>query len=259
MFIVRKIFVHFSLSSLLSASFLVSSAACMASNSSDGQEDFSNAFFGRVIPAQSEPGPWKILFGGKNTDAWRGFHKETMPSGWKVDNGTLTLGEKGAGDIITKDEYENYELELEWKISEGGNSGIIYNVVEDPKYKNTYETGPEMQVLDNDRHPDAKLGKNSNRTAGSNYDLISPAKPAKPAGAWNKARLVVNKGHVEHWLNGVKVVEYQLWSPEWEELVKNSKFTAFPDYGKAKKGHIALQDHGDKVWYRNIRIRTLSN
>jgi hypothetical protein len=202
-------------------------------------------------------GSWKVLFDGNNTDAWRGFKKDTLPQGWQVKEGTLTLVNKGAGDIITKDEYENFELELEWKISEGGNSGIFYNVVEDTKYNNTYETGPEMQVLDNERHPDAKAGKNGNRTAGSNYDLIPTSQPAKPAGEWNQVKLVVNKGHVEHWLNGTKVVEYQLWSPEWEKMVAGSKFVSMPDYGKAKKGHIALQDHGDPVWFRNIRIREL--
>lgn len=203
------------------------------------------------------PGKWITLFDGKNTDAWKSFNKDGFPSGWQVKDGTLTLVGKGAGDIITKQEFENYELEIEWKISEGGNSGIIYNVVEDPKHHATYETGPEMQVLDNERHPDAKAGKDGNRTAGANYDLIPPSKAAKPAGEWNKAKLVVNKGHVEHWLNGTKVVEYQLWSPEWKAMVAKSKFASMPDYGLAHKGHIALQDHGNPVWFRNIRIREL--
>lgn len=207
--------------------------------------------------SSSSAGSWKTLFDGKNTDAWRGYGKQTLPEGWQVKDGTLTLVSKGAGDIITKDEYENFELELEWKISEGGNSGIFYNVVEDPKYKKAYYTAPEMQILDNERHPDAKAGKNGNRTAGSNYDLIPASQPSKPAGAWNQVKLVVNQGHVEHWLNGVKVVDYQLWSPEWEKMVAGSKFVNMPDYGKAKKGHIGLQDHDDPVWFRNIRIREL--
>jgi hypothetical protein len=201
---------------------------------------------------------YTLLFDGKTINQWRGFRKETVPDNWKVEDGAITLVSGGGGDIITKNQYENYELLLDWKISEGGNSGIIYNVSEDPQYKATYHTGPEMQVLDNEKHPDAKQGKNGNRQAGANYDMIPVATPAvKPVGQWNSVKLVVNKGHVEHWLNGKKVVEYQLGSPEWEALVKASKFATMPGYGKVKKGHIALQDHGDKVWYKNIKIRQL--
>lgn len=201
---------------------------------------------------------WTLLFDGKSLDQWRGFHKDNVPTSWQIEDGAIALTGKGGGDIITKNQYENYELMLDWKISEGGNSGIIYNVSEDPQYKATYHTGPEMQVLDDERHPDAKQGKNGNRQAGANYDMIPLATPAvKPAGQWNTVRLVVNKGHVEHWLNGKKVVEYQFGSPEWEAMVKASKFANMPGYGRIKKGHIALQDHGDKVWYKNIKIRQL--
>lgn len=216
--------------------------------------------FTAMVPTVSDrkkPGKWQSLFDGKTTKGWHIFNKVKPPSGWGVVDETLTLVEKEAGDLVTDSEYENFELEIEWRISEGGNSGILYNVVEGSQYAATYHTGPEMQILDDAHHPDAKAGKNNNRTAGSNYDLIAPSKKAKPAGEWNKVRLVVNKGHVEHWLNGEKVVDYQLWNPEWEQMVKSSKFIAMPDYGKAKKGHIALQDHGDKVWFRNIRIRQL--
>lgn len=216
-------------------------------------------FTATISKAQNgqKPAKWQTLFDGKSTKGWHIFNKAKPATGWGALDGTLTVVEKEAGDLVSDAEYENFELELEWKIAEGGNSGVFYNVVEAPQYSATYHTGPEMQVLDDDRHPDAKAGKDGNRTAGSNYDLIAPAKKAKPAGEWNKARLVINKGHVEHWLNGEKVVTYQLWTPEWEQMVKNSKFIDMPDYGKAKKGHIALQDHGDKVWFRNIRVRTL--
>ena len=210
-----------------------------------------------LTPAEKKAG-WVLLFDGKTIDKWRGFKKTNLPEAWGIEDGAISLVGKGGGDLVTKDQYENYELMLDWKISEGGNSGIIYNVSEDPKYEATYHTGPEMQVLDNDRHPDAKMGKNGNRQAGANYDMIPVATPAvKPVGQWNRVRLVVNKGHVEHWLNGKKVVEYQLGSPEWEQMVKNSKFADMPGYGRIKKGHIALQDHGDKVWFKNIKIRTL--
>lgn len=201
---------------------------------------------------------WVLLFDGKSMDQFRGFRKDQVPASWQIEAGAITLAGKGAGDIITRNQYENYEFSVDWKISEGGNSGIIYNVSEDPQYRATYQTGPEMQVLDDERHPDAKQGKNGNRQAGALYDLIPVATPAvKPAGQWNTAKVVVNKGHVEHWLNGKKVVEYQLGSPEWEAMVKASKFAAMPGYGRVRKGHIALQDHGDKVWYKNIKIRPL--
>ncbi|WP_071781094.1 3-keto-disaccharide hydrolase [Adhaeribacter aquaticus] len=211
----------------------------------------------RLTPGEQKVG-WVLLFDGKSMDQWRGFRKEVVADAWQIKDDAITLVGKGGGDIITKNQFENFELVLDWKISEGGNSGIMFHVSEDPKYKNTYETGPEIQVLDNDRHPDAKMGKNGNRQAGSNYDLIPLSKPAvKPVGQFNNFRLKVQNGHVEHWLNGKKVVEYQLGSPEWEQLVKESKFAAMPGYGRMKTGHIALQDHGDKVWFKNIKIRPL--
>ena len=211
-----------------------------------------------TLTAAEKKAGYALLFDGKTINQWRGFRKETVPDSWAVENGAISLVGKGGGDLVTKNQYENYEFLVDWKISEGGNSGIIYNVSEDAEYKATYHTGPEMQVLDNEKHPDAKQGKNGNRQAGANYDMIPVAAPAvKPVGQWNSVKLVVNKGRVEHWLNGKKVVEYQLGSPEWEAMVKESKFAAMPGYGKIKKGHIALQDHGDKVWYKNLKIRQL--
>ncbi|WP_375436105.1 DUF1080 domain-containing protein [uncultured Hymenobacter sp.] len=201
---------------------------------------------------------WVLLFDGKSMENFKGFRKDAVPASWQLEDGAIALTGKGGGDIVTKNQYENYELVIDWKISDGGNSGIIYNVSEDPQYNATYVTGPEMQVLDDLKHPDAKMGKNGNRQAGSLYDLIPLSTAAvKPVGQWNTAKLLVNKGHVEHWLNGKKVVEYQLLSPEWEAMVKDSKFASMPSYGRIKKGHIALQDHGDKVWYKNIKIRQL--
>lgn len=199
-----------------------------------------------------------MLFDGKSLDNFRGFQKEQIPASWTIEDDAIALTGKGGGDILTRNQYENYELLLDWKIAEGGNSGVIYNVSTDPQYGATYVTGPEMQVLDDERHPDAKMGKNGNRQAGTLYDLIPLSTPAvKPAGQWNTARLVVNKSHVEHWLNGTKVVEYHLGSPEWEAMVQGSKFASMSSYGRIKKGHIALQDHGDKVWYKNIKVRQL--
>ncbi|AKD02306.1 DUF1080 domain-containing protein [Pontibacter korlensis] len=201
---------------------------------------------------------WVLLFDGESMEHWRGFKKDDVPAAWQIEDGAIALVGKGGGDIVTKNEYQNFELMLDWKISEGGNSGIFFNVSEDPKFNYTFQTGPEMQIIDDERHPDAKQGKNGNRKAGSNYDLHPLSEPAvKPAGEYNTVRLVVKDGNVEQYLNGKKVVAYTLWSPEWERMVQESKFISMPDYGRYKSGHIALQDHGDKVWFKNIKIRPL--
>lgn len=195
---------------------------------------------------------WEEITAPEN---WRNFKADTISSQWEYQNGVLQLAGRGGGDIVTKKQYDNFELEMEWKISEGGNSGLMFHVVEADSLGATYHSGPEYQLLDNERHPDAKI---ETHRSGDNYDLQkSTVETVKPAGEWNKTRLVVNEGKVEHYLNGEKVVEYELWTPEWEEAVANSKFAQFPAYGKAKEGHIALQDHGDQVSFRNIRIREL--
>jgi len=209
-----------------------------------------------VAPAK---GKWEKLFDGKTLNGWRGYLKQSPPPSWQVEDKSIVLAGKGGGDLITDKEYGDFELELEWKISEGGNSGIIYHVHEDPKFRATYATGPEVQVMDNERHPDAKKGRDHNRTAGSLYDMLPPtdASAYKPAGEWNKVRIVVKDGKAEHYLNGKKIVEYPTSGPEWDKMVSESKFKTWEGFGKFDKGHIALQDHGDKVWYRDIRIREL--
>lgn len=217
-----------------------------------------------LTPAEASNG-WKLLFDGKSTTGWRNYNKTTIGTGWIVENGALTLDAKknpdghwqaqDGGDIVTNEEFENYELELEWKIAPCGNSGIIYNVVEDPKYNYVWETGPEMQVLDNVCHPDARY---TTHKAGDLYDLIeSSFVTVKPSGEWNKARIIQQNGKVEHWLNGVKVVEFDINSNQYQALIAKSKFKDMPAFGKATKGRIALQDHGDRVSYRNIRIKNL--
>jgi len=206
---------------------------------------------------------WKLLFDGKTTNGWRNFKSDKIGSAWKVQDGALYLDNTqkkdwqtvGGGDIVTVDEYENYELSLEWKIQACGNSGVIFNVQEGPKYDYVWKTGPEMQVLDNACHPDAKIDKHR---AGNLYDLIeSKTVTVKPAGEWNQARLISNKGHLEFWLNGNKQVETEMFTPAWEAMITGSKFKDMPDFGKFRKGRISLQDHGDMVWYRNIKIKTL--
>ena len=183
---------------------------------------------------------------------WRGYKKDSLPSGWQWDDGVLTHT-KGGGDLITHNQYDDFILELDWKVAPGGNSGIFFRVSEDHDY--VWLGGPEMQVLDNVAHAN---GLNPKTSAGSNYALHAPIKDVtNPAGEWNHVKLVVNGAHVEHWLNGTKLLEYELWSEDWKKRVAESKFKDMPLYGMAKKGHIALQDHGDLVSYRNIVITPL--
>ena len=200
-------------------------------------------------PANDE---WRVLFDGRSLDQWRGYRSDRVPPGWQAVDGALTRV-AAAGDLITRDVFGDFELELEWLVAEGGNSGIMYRVTEESG--ETYQTGPEMQVLDDARHAD---GGSRLTAAGAVYGLYpAPAGVVKPAGEWNAARIVVLGSHVEHWLNGVEVASYELGSPDWKARVAESKFRKWPGYGRAGAGHIALQDHGDRVAYRNIRIRTL--
>ncbi len=204
-----------------------------------------------LTPAERADG-WRLLFDGKTTAGWRGWKMDTLPSGWQAVDGALTRVRKAA-DIITTDKFKDFELSLEWKIAKNGNSGIFYRASEDDDA--IYWSAPEMQVLDDAGHPD---GKSRLTAAGSDYGLYpSPAGVVKPAGQWNQARLVVRGNHVEHWLNGVKVVEYELGSPDWEAKVKASKFAGHAHYGRNPEGYIGLQEHDFWVAYRNIKIRTL--
>lgn len=206
-----------------------------------------------AVGAQTAPQvEWVSLFDGKTISHWRGFKQTTVPEGWQVVDGTITR--VGAGtDLVSTEQYANFEFEFEWKLPPGGNSGVMFRVSED--LDATYHTGPEFQILDDAKHAD---GKNPLTSAGSNYALHARSKPmAKPVGEWNQGRLLVNGNHVEHWLNGVKVVEYELGSPAWAALVQASKFKEWPQYGTRKTGHLVLQDHGDRVQYRNLRVRRI--
>jgi hypothetical protein len=197
---------------------------------------------------------WQSLLDSDPAANWRGYRRAELPAGWQMVDGALTRTGAG-GDIITRETYDDFELTLEWKISPGGNSGIFFRVVEDSTLNAVYLTGPEMQVLDNAGHAD---GKTPSTSAGSNFALHAPTRDAtKAVGEWNQVRLLVDGGHVEHWLNGEKVVAYELGSDDWQQRVQASKFKAWPRYGTARSGHIALQDHGDWVAFRNIRIRRL--
>ena len=196
---------------------------------------------------------WTLLFDGRSLRGWQGFKSATPGPGWTANDGVLHRAAAG-GDILTVEEFGDFELSLEWKIEKGGNSGIFFHVVKDGD--EAWWSGPEVQILDNAVHKD---GQNPLTSAGANYAVHPPAKDVtRPIGEWNQVRLLVRGPHVEHWLNGVKIVDYELWSPDWEARVKASKFDKIPLYGKAKRGHIALQDHGDPVWFRNVKVRRLN-
>jgi hypothetical protein len=212
-----------------------------------------------TLTAEEKSSGWKLLFDGKSLAGWRGFKAQEVPSGWQVVDGVLTRVEdtsKKAGDIITAEQYKDFELALEWRIPKGGNSGIFFHVAEEGGDQ-AYFTGPEVQILDNANHKDGAI---PDKSAGSNYALHAPVHDmTKPVGEWNAVRLIVRGPNVEQWLNGMKVVEYQLWSADWEARVKASKFKDMPKYGREKTGYIALQDHGNKVEFRNIKVRVLKD
>lgn len=211
---------------------------------------------------------WQLLFDGSSIDQWRVYNLPDIPSrgegqGWKVEDGLLVFRPVkseswSAGlDIITKQQFSDFDLRLEWMIQKGGNSGIFYHVIEQPD-KALYWSGPEMQILDNENHPDSDQGRDGNRKAGSLYDLI-PAVPqnAKPHGEWNSVRVVSKGPVIEHWQNGEKVLSYTRRTPEWDAMIAASKFAEHPEFGQASRGHIALQDHGDVVKFRNLKILDL--
>lgn len=214
-----------------------------------------------VMAAPPKP-KWTSLFNGKEIKGWHSYHKDGVV-GWHVDNGAITPDGTG-GDLVTDKEYENFELEFEFKIPKGSNSGVVYKIIDSPEIKSTYMSGPEYQVIDDKGYLDGE-GKpyklKETQMTGANYDMIPPSdfNVVKAPGEWNKGRIVVNNNHVEHYLNGKKVVDYQYGSDEWKQLVAKSKFANWPYATPHAKGKIALQNHSPKeqVWYRNIQIREL--
>jgi len=216
-----------------------------------------------LTPQEIKAG-WKLLWDGKTTNGWRGADKSEFPAkGWTIHNGILTVNESGGGesrnggDIITDKEYGDFELSLEFRLTKGANSGIKYFVKEGLNKGVGSAIGLEYQLLDDKNHPDAKNGVGGNRTLASLYDLIPAAsnKPVNPTGQWNKATIICHGNHVEHWLNGVKVVTYDRGTQIFRALVQKSKYKIYPNFGEAQKGHILLQDHGNKVSFRNIKIK----
>ncbi len=203
--------------------------------------------------AEADSG-WTVLFDGKSTAAFRGFKQDSFPSGsWAIEDGTLKSLPTKHIDLITREKYENFELELEWKVAKEANSGIMFRVSEEAV--ETYRSGPEMQVVDDDNTGD---GKNPKTSAGALYALIAPTnKKYNPVGEWNRIRLIVQGNHAEHWMNGAKILEYELGSESLKALIANSKFKAWPRFAQEKTGHIALQHHGGNVQFRKVRVRRL--
>ena len=216
------------------------------------------------LSAQESKDGWQLLFDGTTTNGWHTYGYDAVNKGWAVADSALHLDvatkndwpQNESKDILTNDEYDNFHFKTDWKIAANGNSGIIFYAHEDKaKFKNTYETGPEMQVLDNAGHPDAKIIKHR---AGDLYDLISSSsEPVKPAGEWNHAEIISNKGKLDFFLNGVHIINTTMWDDNWKQMVAGSKFKSMPDFATYKKGKIALQEHGEEVWFKNIKIKKL--
>lgn len=240
-----------------------------AANNEGDNKDSTMATKDTDAQAAEDTVGWISLFNGNDFTGWRGYGRADIPTAWVIEDGAIKIkgsgqGEAGAkdgGDIIYDQKFKDFELTFEWKVSPGGNSGVFY-LAQEIKGDPIWKSSPEYQILDNAKHPDAKLGKDGNRQSASLYDLI-PANPqnSKPAGEWNTGGIMVYKGTVVHKQNGENVLEYHLWTDDWKKMIEASKFKGWTNFinagGDAKEGFIGFQDHGDDVWFRNIRIKPL--
>ena len=242
-------------------SFLLATILIFGCNSSKNSMT-NNA--NNSLTAKEKNSGWQLLFDGKSTNGWHTYGKQMAGNEWKVSDGALhldaTTKSPERGDLVTDEEYENFNLKLDWKISNKGNSGVIFYIHEDPsKYSDTYNTGMEMQVLDNGTptrlgQPDAKY---YTHRAGDLYDLLASKEVVNPQGEWNHAEIISKDGKLDFYLNGQHTLSTNLWDDNWKQMLAISKFKDMPGFGTFKKGKISLQDHGDEVWYRNIRIKRL--
>lgn len=253
---------------VLVASLLFLSMACKkekTENVVDQNQNVQNdtlAAINTLSDSEKEEG-WELLFDGKTIEGWHKYGTDSIGKAWVINDNSLHLevSDKedwqaaNGGDIISAKEYANFHLKLDWKISKDGNSGVIFYIHEDAnQYKFPWMTGPEMQVLDNEGHPDSKIIKHR---AGDLYDLITSKETVKPAEEWNHAEIISNKGNLQFFLNGEKVVETTMWDDAWKKMIAGSKFHEFPGFGTYKTGKIGLQDHGNNVWFRNIKIKEI--
>lgn len=237
----------------LTASACSTGSAGDTASTEDADSSAAEVSHNTLTDAERDGG-WRLLFDGETLAGWRAYDSEMPPDGWRAEDGTLHRYGSG-GDLMTIDVFEDFVLDLDWKISEGGNSGIFYRAV--TGLPNIYTGAPEMQVLDDAHHPD---GQNPLTSAGSVFGIYpAPSGIVKPAGEWNHVRIIVNGNDVEHWLNGILLVQYELGSRAWKRRVADSKFADVPEYGAAREGHIGLQDHGDEVWFRDIKVRELTD
>ena len=241
---------------ILAAAIIMNGCKSSKLTSMNGQQNALNA--------KEKSNGWELLFDGQTTNGWHTYGKQAAGKAWKVEDGLLHLDAESkkkftspeGGDLVTDQEFDNFDLKYEWKISKNGNSGVMIFVQDNiAKYKESYFTGPEMQVLDNNGHPDGKIYKHH---AGDLYDLIAAPKDfSKPVGDWNSAEIIANHGKLDFYFNGEHVVNTTMWDDNWRKMVAGSKFKAWPDFGTFKKGRIDLQDHGDDVWFKNIKIKRL--
>ena len=252
---------------------LVAAGGCASSKSAETPATTSNAGVlidatgpVNVLSAEEKADGWRLLFDGKTTNGWRGHRMESFPKvRWVVENETIHRSanqqpKEQEWDLVTTDQFDNFDLRWQWRVAPGGNSGLKYLIDEAMATKKLDEgIGFEYQLLDDDVHPDAKKGKDGNRKTGSLYDLIPAAadKPYHPAGQWNDSRIVVNGSHIEHWLNGSKVLSFERGSPEFKQLIAGSKFKDIAGFGDVSRGPILLQDHGNEAWFRNIKLKAL--
>jgi len=230
-------------------------AACVSSETPDDGDPSAaepDATHNTLTEAEREAG-WRLLFDGESLAGWRRYEAEMPPDGWRAEDGTLHRHGSG-GDLVTVDQFGDFDLSLEWRVEEGGNSGIFYRAA--PGSEHIFHSAPELQVLDDDGHPD---GENPLTAAGSVYAIYpAPRGVVRPVGEWNEVRIVADGRRVEHWLNGERIVEFEIGSDDWEARVAGSKFAEVEEYGAAREGYIGLQDHGDPVWFRNIKLRPLA-
>lgn len=238
-------------------------AACSGSAVQAAQQHSGSSCEGvNTLTAAEKPAGWQLLFDGKSFKGWHGYNGQSTAS-WKIENCALkTVGTEGnygsdlRADLVTDRQFEDFEISIDWKTTKSGNSGLMYGVVEAPKYKAAWMTGPEYQFIDDVGFPQRL---EEWQKAGANYAMHLPndQKALKPVGEWNNTRILLHGKHVEHWLNGKKILQFERWTPEWNKLRDSGKWKEAPDYGLAKLGHIALQDHGSIFWFRNVKIREI--